>query len=621
MSSSNNDQPSIHIVDAQLPRDIPSQGEEHFLTVFCHAGGLKWCMHKGLGNSFAPTMFWYTPSPSQQDLKQEPCQALHSFLTPQMNEYFFGSTQVVSNMRQKAAEQAKTRAVPAVTVYFLTSGAARTEQDVAHLFRDVPVRLFRLLPEHFFPADRQRGGKLHGIMTADRLASLYAARANHASSRGVLILSGSDTLTYTAMDDKGIILGGGVSPGINMRFRALYDYGLVEDYPSIEWNELRQKIKDHVRSKQGDAVRESFVDVFSDTMEKGVVAGVISEVTGHVRNVIKQFLLMLDAPKAGDAAALEPPHTPAIVLIEGFDNEFLHDLLMENAADIIQPEPDATMPSKKDVEYGIRKNLTIYGVQHLLMACSKKDEPPHPDEELRERILGLRGAHAKNLTVNGVSTAGTYRCTVVNVIRADTLDDDMYELLYDANGEKEVVDVKGLYDAIRLYLEVGEDGPEVNTQEWVKQKKTSTEAVAKTLVQTNDIVKKRKEELDSAATRGGSVASAMASPASEKASTKSQKKRARDDGATKTKSMANSIKSRDPKEFLGRRVAKYFGEDLYFGYVDREKKDEEDGEQLWHVTYDDDDQEDYDHEDLKLAMLLYIEKEGEDPKRSKKAKK
>jgi hypothetical protein len=68
-------------------------------------------------------------------------------------------------------------------------------------------------------------------------------------------------------------------------------------------------------------------------------------------------------------------------------------------------------------------------------------------------------------------------------------------------------------------------------------------------------------------------------------------------------------------------VAKYFGEDLYFGYVDREKKDEEDGEQLWHVTYDDDDQEDYDHEDLKLAMLLYIEKEGEDPKRSKKAKK
>ena len=36
---------------------------------------------------------------------------------------------------------------------------------------------------------------------------------------------------------------------------------------------------------------------------------------------------------------------------------------------------------------------------------------------------------------------------------------------------------------------------------------------------------------------------------------------------------------------------------------------------------DDDDQEDYDHKDLKDGLLLYIEKEKEDPTRSSKGKK
>jgi hypothetical protein len=91
--------------------------------------------------------------------------------------------------------------------------------------------------------------------------------------------------------------------------------------------------------------------------------------------------------------------------------------------------------------------------------------------------------------------------------------------------------------------------PTANTQEWVKQKKTATEAVAEMMVQRqNVIVKKRKEELDMATMKGGSVASAIASPAStRKVSTKSRKKRGRDDGAAKTKAMANNVKSRDPK--------------------------------------------------------------------------
>ncbi|KAL3905419.1 MAG: hypothetical protein SGILL_009685, partial [Bacillariaceae sp.] len=596
---------SSTLVDAVLPRDLPKGNSTHFLSVFCHAGGLKWGLHQVAHGSFAPIVFWYTPVPSTSDLRGDKCQALHTYLPSRGMEYVFGSSSKEGNLKQMAAEQARQRSPSALTVFFLTSASSQIEQNVASLFAEIPSRLLKLKPEHFFPASAQRGGKLHSIMTTDRLASLYAAKITHSAARGVLILQGSDTLNYTAMDSNGLILGGGVSPGINMRFRSMFDYGLVDNYPNVEWNDLRQKIREHVRSENGGQVKEPFVDTFSVTIEKGMVAGVISEVAGHVRNVVKQFLQTLDSRSKSDASQ-EPPHTPAVVLIEGFDNEFLHDLLTENVADIIPPEPDAEMPPKRDVEYGIRKNLTIYGVQQLLQACSKRDEPVSPDDELRDSIQGLRGAKKKSLVVNGQSKSDTYRCTVFNVIRADTFDDDLFELMYDANGEKEIVDVKGLYDAIRLYLEVGEDGPEINTQAWVEKKKTATQVVAAKLVETNGIAKARQQELDQAAAAGKSVADAMSGAVPAK------KKRARedkDDPATKTKEVANSIQSRDPREFLGRRVAKFFDDDLFFGYVDFEKKDEEDGEQLWHVTYDDDDQEDYDHKDLKNGMLLYIEKE------------
>jgi hypothetical protein len=170
-------------------------------------------------------------------------------------------------------------------------------------------------------------------------------------------------------------------------------------------------------------------------------------------------------------------------------------------------------------------------------------------------------------------------------------------------------------DSIRLYLEIGEVGSDVNTREWVATKTNDAANVGKILVETNDNVRQRKAELDQAKAEEGSVASLLAKP--EKTfetimATASKEEKKKTDGKRGRKVEIPS--HWDPKDFLGRRIAKYFERDLYFGTVDHITNEEDAGEEeWWHILYDDGDEEDLDYLQLKEALILYEEHYKEDP--------
>jgi type IV secretory pathway VirB10-like protein len=69
-------------------------------------------------------------------------------------------------------------------------------------------------------------------------------------------------------------------------------------------------------------------------------------------------------------------------------------------------------------------------------------------------------------------------------------------------------------------------------------------------------------------------------------------------------------------EYVGLRVAKYFeggdGLELFYGEVDRY----DESSKFWHITYDDDDQEEMDKAGLKEALKLYEENKKDDPAKS-----
>jgi hypothetical protein len=69
-------------------------------------------------------------------------------------------------------------------------------------------------------------------------------------------------------------------------------------------------------------------------------------------------------------------------------------------------------------------------------------------------------------------------------------------------------------------------------------------------------------------------------------------------------------------KYMDRRVAKHFGKDLYFGSVDEFYNP--DGVDLWHVTYDDGDQEDFELDELMPAFEEYRKNKNKDPEATSK---
>lgn len=61
----------------------------------------------------------------------------------------------------------------------------------------------------------------------------------------------------------------------------------------------------------------------------------------------------------------------------------------------------------------------------------------------------------------------------------------------------------------------------------------------------------------------------------------------------------------DPKAFVGRKVAKFFGQDLFLGKVTEYLPYEKEGLAIWTVEYDDGDQEDYELKELLELIDLH----------------
>jgi hypothetical protein len=95
-----------------------------------------------------------------------------------------------------------------------------------------------------------------------------------------------------------------------------------------------------------------------------------------------------------------------------------------------------------------------------------------------------------------------------------------------------------------------------------------------------------------------------------------------DEPATKKNKAAKTLTlsdlTKDPQSFVGQRIAKYFEMgardlQLFFGSIAEYVQD--DGEEWWHIVYDDDDSEDMEADPLLTGLLLYEKQKHEDPKK------
>ena len=156
-----------------------------------------------------------------------------------------------------------------------------------------------------------------------------------------------------------------------------------------------------------------------------------------------------------------------------------------------------------------------------------------------------------------------------------------------------------------LYAEVGEETKEENKEDWVEEKREVLTKVQVDLETNNDKIKKRKVQLDTAKKKDGSIINTV---------------RLEEQNKTKKRKRASAEKKNDdPKKYVGQRIAKYFDDPtdedpghqvIYFGTIDKFSNDNA----LWHIKYDDDDEEEFDYTEIRAAILLYAKSKNEDSK-------
>ena len=102
----------------------------------------------------------------------------------------------------------------------------------------------------------------------DRLAIVAGAKASYPKHNVLAIVAGT-TITYDVVNERGEYMGGGISPGIVMRFKALHNF--TEKLPFIKPEGEKQP------------------DLIGNTTENAILSGVMNGATEEIDGIINRY--------------------------------------------------------------------------------------------------------------------------------------------------------------------------------------------------------------------------------------------------------------------------------------------------------------------------------------------
>ena len=128
--------------------------------------------------------------------------------------------------------------------------------------------------------------KTPDTLGADRLAAVAEAYAQY-PHRNLLVIDAGTAITYDVVTADGTYLGGQISPGISMRFKALHHF--TGKLPLVDREGERTMVGDTTEI----AIRE------------GVLQGVDKEIEGYIREYSQKYPDLLVFLTGGDAILLD----------------------------------------------------------------------------------------------------------------------------------------------------------------------------------------------------------------------------------------------------------------------------------------------------------------------------
>ena len=386
-----------------------------------------------------------------------------------MQVEIFGPGSSASNLTMEMATRvAAAKRVPARTVYVLTTNQNH-EKALLHTFSGTCHRMFRLENTDFFsPEDG-----CYETLGPDRAACLYAGCVMKAYHMPLLVMDAGTAWTYTGLDNTGKIMGGGISPGLGARFRALSDYcGKLPSISFGEYNAILKAIDDN---------EQEALPVFAKDTKTAIATSVFQEVSAHCQGIINHFLTLTQKMDPGDSAktanAEKEPATNGnnafiadksatgcndtlgseketslngndgpqrankpTVLITGGDSGFLIRCLTRPGHNF--PAVPGAKPFSDEIYLQEIKHLNHYGIGQLIQNKFKERGELSEEDKLRDLILGQRVA--KEFDLKDLDGEGIYRGSIIAVLRGQELEHDLYMVRYD-DGDEEQLSLPEVY--------------------------------------------------------------------------------------------------------------------------------------------------------------------------------
>jgi pantothenate kinase type III len=612
------------------PEAAPSPGENKIFSISIGNSHISWCIHESVAKNLVPTLFWRTPKIEidKEERNGTNCEILSTYLCDGAREIVFGSKSADPTL-QNAIRASAERRVSILSIYVVSTNDVQLK-TLYSILAEIPCRVYRLKGDDFYS---KKQGRYDG-MGIDRLANLRAA--GDFKGYPALVFDGGTAMTYTAADENGKIMGGGIGPGIEVQMDSLFEFTAA--LPQMTHEDIIKRVA-KLEDKDGNVVNK--LPVFAKTTEDNIVTKVCLDISRSGQFVIEQFLHETGGSETNES---EINHSAdRVILVTGGDAPLIERLIAPDCP-LIKSFPSTTASSPPKYKVEVMKHMIHHGVASVLREHVKEFEKS-TSAELDTLLIGQRVA--KQFPMSDQDGDHVYRGSVACVHGGGP--GFPYGIRYD-DGDTEDMNAVELYEAMELYIQVGEKDsytgessresqprqPPIGAKISGAQNAASKLATKDKAVEEYIQGKKRAQQSKTSTRAPEPTAKAAAVTQAAKDDTVKKpavepKKRGRPpknktpaSGAEPPKQVAKKPKNAPPglkkadEEYVGDRVAKDFDNKLFFGTVKEVWYDKKSRENLWLIKYDDSDEEDVYRDDL-VELLNYYEKEkhNDDKKASK----
>jgi pantothenate kinase type III len=507
-----------------------------------------------------------------------------------------------------AAKAAAARSVAKLTVYVVSSNPEH-EQGIEFIFSQIPVRLIRMQATDFYTMEQG----LYPGMGVDRVASLKAASALFGYP--ALVLDGGTAMTYTAADCEGNIVGGGILPGLRVKLASLRDY--TTSLPMV----TVQKLLETVQACSNES-RET-LPVFARDTETAMLSAVLKETAVNLKSIVQAFVRQMqpDLPPADEDDSEDDGDDDKVnrdfsICITGGDHPIIEALLRPNHRHVVHADP--ANPADLDFHVYTHKHLGTTGMQRVIWETYQEFNKDAMDEAedvissavTAEMVPAEAAVRAEGEAAVEAAAVTAAKPAVVQPPPASPLVAASLKaasLVAASKVAKESPGAASVSSAKRARNTVEAD---TSVSKARAKKPKAKEPQAK-----EPKAKKTKVAAPSPPKPSSAVKQKVNPPIPKKVPPKPPQPIALDDStdddfAEEAEVVVKEDNAESPEpapgnqaKYIDRRVAKHFGKDLYFGSVDEFYNP--DGVDLWHVTYDDGDQEDFELDELIPAFEEY----------------